>query len=119
MACSRPYYSLRMVLVLGGRSHHGAGAHLTVRWRGVEAHDMRAGARSARYALRIGDRFPWRNCPMVKCVRFKTSRSCQSALITRWRMASALFRGSGKPSLVYPGARLRSDDARTGVSSSW
>jgi hypothetical protein len=48
-----------VVLVLGpGRSHHGAGAHLTVRRRGVEAHDMRAGARSARYSLRIGDSFP-------------------------------------------------------------
>ena len=43
MACSGPYCLLPMVLVLGpGRSHHGAGAHLPVRRRGVAAHDMRA-----------------------------------------------------------------------------
>jgi hypothetical protein len=30
-----------------------------------------------------------------------------------------VFRETGNPSLTYPGARLRSDDARTGVSSSW
>ncbi len=36
MACSGPYCLLPMVLVLGpGRSHHGAGAHLPVRRRGV------------------------------------------------------------------------------------
>ena len=57
-----------MVLVLGpGRSHHGAGSHLTVRRRAAEAHDIRAGARQPTLCLaNRRPRSPWSHCPVVK-----------------------------------------------------